>query len=143
MHSLETRPRAFSIFPKILLLLTAMDFPRKAMFRFFHVSVHAFLPSLRSLKSARPLCGTANSSQSTWERTKTARRSHRMILSQASMRLLPMPMCLSSTFLVPIRQAYGVYGTSTVILSLTSPRLQWSATTRLASAAIAQCSPGS
>ena len=142
-NSREILARVFSISPKTLLLLTVMVFLHKAMFLFFHVSVHASLRSLRPLKNTWPHCDKVGSSQLTWGRIRKARKSPLMILSRVSMLLLPMLMCSSSTFPAPTRPVYGACDTSIILLSLTRPRYQWSATTTLTRGSIARCSPSS
>ena len=144
IHSPATRAHAFSIFPKILLLSTAMVSLRKDLYRSSHASVHASPPSHRPLENPGPLCDKAGFSRSTWGRTKKVRNSHLMTSSPASMRSLRMPTCSLSMFRVPIPLAYGALRCFS--MNLLSPyrvsRRQWSATTGLASAFIAQCSPG-
>jgi hypothetical protein len=107
LHSQATRAHAFSIFPKIPLLSTAMVSLRKDLSRSFHASVHASPPSPRPPKNAGPLCDQAGSSRLTWERTKKVHKSHLMTSSQASMRSPLMSMCSSSMFRVPTPLACG------------------------------------
>jgi hypothetical protein len=109
IHSLATRVRAFSIFPKILLLSTAMVSLRRDLSRFFHASVNASPRSPRLSKNTGRLCDQVGSSRSTLGRTKKVRKNHRMTLSRASMRSLLMSMCLSSMFRVLIPLVYGVF----------------------------------
>jgi hypothetical protein len=107
LRSRATRGHAFSTFPKILLLSTAMDSLRKDLSRSFHASVHAYPPSPRPPKNAGPLCDKAGSSRSIWGRTKQARKTHLMTLSQVSMRSLLTSMYSSSMFRVLTLLAYG------------------------------------
>ena len=145
IHSPATRALAFSIFPKILLLSTAMVSLHRDLSQFFHVSVHAPPPSPRLPKNTGRLCDKAGSSQSTLARTKKVRKNHLTTLSRASMRSLLMWMCLSSMFRVLTPLVYGVL----LCLSLSflsfsvSLRQQWYATSKLASASIAEGSPDS
>jgi hypothetical protein len=144
IHSLATRARAFFIFPKILLLSTAMASLRRDLSRFFHASVHASPPSPRLPKNTGRLCNKAGSSRSTLGRTKEVRKNHLTTLSRASMRSPLMSMCLSSMFRVLIPLVYGVSLCVSLSVSfLVSLRRQWLATARLASASIAKCSPDS
>jgi hypothetical protein len=107
-RSPATRARAFSIFPKILLLSTAMVSHRRGLSRFFHASVHASLRSPRLSKNTGRLCDKAGSLRSTLGRTKKVRKNHLTTLSRVSMRSLLMSMCLSSMFRVLIPLVYGV-----------------------------------
>jgi hypothetical protein len=145
IHSPATRARAFSIFPKILLLSTAMASLRRDLSRFFRASVHVSPPSPRIPKNAGRLCDKVGSSRSTLGRTKKVRKNHLTTLSRASMHSLLMSMCLSSMFRVPTPLVYGVLlCLSLSLLSFSvSLRRQWFATAKLASASIAECSPDS
>jgi hypothetical protein len=145
IHSPATRARAFSIFPKILLLSTAMVSLHRDLSRFFHASVHASPPSHRLPKNTGRLRDKAGSSRSTLGRTKKVRKNHLTTLSRASMRSLLMSMCLSSMFRVLTPLVYGVLlCLSLSLLSfLVILRRQWFATAKLASASVAECSPDS
>ena len=145
IHSPATRAHAFSIFPKILLLSTAMVSLRKDLSRFFHASVDASPLSPRVPKNTGRLCDKAGSSRSTLGRTKKVRKNHLTTLLRASMRSLPMSMCLSSMFRVLTPLVYGVLlCLSLCLLSfLVILRRQWFTTAKLASASVAECGPDS
>jgi hypothetical protein len=107
VHSPATRVHAFSIFPKILLLSTAMVSPRRDLSQFSHASVHASLPSPRLPKNTGRLCDKDGSSLSTLGRTKEVLKNHLTTLSRESMHSLLMSMCLSSMSQALTPLAYG------------------------------------